>query len=92
MSMEPARDNDKIDQSAQIFNAFRDIAVATGGIVDSSANALSSFQKAVTASENYYLLYYSPKEYTADEKFKRIEVKVKGKNYKVFHREGYIAD
>ncbi len=92
MSMEPARDIDKIDQSAQIYNAFRDIAVATGGIVDSSANAESSFQKAVNASENYYLLYYTPKEYIADGKFRRIEVKVKGKNYKVFHRAGYIAD
>jgi VWFA-related protein len=91
-SMEPPRDNDKIDQSAQIFNAFREVAVATGGTVDSSANAEVSFQKAVIASENYYLVYYSPKKYIADGKFRRIEVKVKGKNYKVFHRAGYIAD
>lgn len=91
-SMEPPRDNDKIDQSAQIFNAFREVAAATGGTVDSSANAEVSFQKAVVASENYYLLYYTPKEYVADGKFRRIEVKVKGKNYKVYHRAGYIAD
>jgi hypothetical protein len=48
--------------------------------------------KVVNASENHYLLYYSPKEFIADGKFRRIEVKVKGKNYKVFHRAGYIAD
>jgi len=92
MNMEPARDNDKIGQSSQIYNAFRDVAVATGGSVESSTNAELSFQNAVNASENYYLLYYTPKEYTADGKFRRIEVKVKGKNYKVFHRAGYIAD
>jgi len=28
----------------------------------------------------------------ADGKFKKIEVKVKGKKYKVTHRAGYIAD
>jgi hypothetical protein len=48
--------------------------------------------KAVQDSENYYLLYYSPKNYTADGKFKKITVKVKGQNYRITHRSGYIAD
>jgi len=34
----------------------------------------------------------TPKNYMADGKFKKIEVKVKGKKYKVTHRAGYIAD
>lgn len=81
-----------IDQSEEIFGAFREMAEATGGITDSSANIASSFQRAALASENYYLLYYTPKNYRSDGKFKKIEVKIKGKNYKVTHRAGYIAD
>lgn len=80
------------DLSLGFFSAFKDIAEATGGIVDSSANAAASFKKAVNASENYYLLYYSPKNYVSNGKFKEIKVKVKGQRYKISHRAGYIAD
>ena len=78
--------------SGDIFSAFKDIAEATGGIVDSSTNAAASFKKAVVASENYYLLYYSPKNYVANGKFMEIKIKVKGQRYKISHRAGYIAD
>jgi VWFA-related protein len=80
------------DLSANFFSAFREIAQTTGGTVDSSANAASSFKKAVNAAENYYLLYYRPSDYKGDGKFKSIEVKVRGKNYRITHRAGYIAD
>jgi hypothetical protein len=78
--------------SSDVFNAFKTLADATGGTVDSSSNPEFLFEKAVEATENYYLLYYTPKNYVADGKFKKIEVKVKGKKYKVTHRAGYIAD
>jgi len=78
--------------SGEIFGAFNEVAKATGGITDSSANIASSFQRAVISSENYYLLYYAPKNYKADGKFKNIKVKVKGRNYRVTHRAGYLAD
>lgn len=81
-----------LDQSHEIFSAFREMAIATGGIMDSSANAAASFEKVVEASENYYLLYYSPKNYKADGKFRNIKVKVRGKNYRVTHRAGYLAN
>lgn len=80
------------DQSWDIFSAFKEIAQATGGFVDSSANAASLFKRAVDASENYYLLYYAPKNYKADGKFKKIKVKVKNKNYRISHRAGYLAN
>jgi hypothetical protein len=64
----------------------------TEGITDSSANLASSFERVALSSENYYLLYYSPENYMADGKFRKIEAKVKGKKYKVIHRAGYIAD
>jgi len=81
-----------MDQSYSVFNAFREVSATTGGIADSSANALASFQKAARAVENYYLIYYSPKDYKPDGKFRKIEVKVKNKRYRVTHRTGYFAD
>jgi VWFA-related protein len=80
------------DISADIFSAFNEIATTTGGLVISSANPYAAFRKASDASQNYYLLYYTPKDYASDGKFRNIRVKVKGKKYKVLHRAGYLAD
>jgi len=46
----------------------------------------------VTASKNYYLLYYVPANYQADGKFKEIKVTVKGRSYKISNRAGYFAN
>ena len=81
-----------MDQSSGIFAAFLEVARATGGIADSSANPLASFRKAVTASENYYLLYYSPSDRRADGRFRRINVRVKGRGLRITHRDGYYAN
>jgi VWFA-related protein len=81
-----------IDLSDSLFGAFREMSHASGGITESSANALAAFKKTVTASENYYLLYYVPSEYKADGKFKEIKVTVRGKHYQVSNRSGYIAN
>jgi VWFA-related protein len=80
------------DWSMQTFGALHEVAKATGGLTDTSANPAVSFQKASDATENYYLLYYTPKNLKADGKFRNIKVRVKGKNYKVTHRAGYFAD
>ena len=80
------------EESNDIYGAFRQMAQATGGFVDSSANPEYLFKQAVNVAESYYLLYYSPKNYVVDGKFKRIEIKVKGEKYKVTHRAGYFAD
>jgi VWFA-related protein len=81
-----------VDKSEDIFSAFNEIAQATGGITESSFNIGAAFQKAVDASENYYLLYYRPKDYKADGKFKEIKVTVKTGGYRVTHRAGYFAN
>jgi hypothetical protein len=60
--------------------------------VDSSANPLFLFRQAVEASETYYLLYYSPKDYKVDGRFRNIQVKVKNRDYRVIHRAGYFAN
>ena len=80
------------DLSASIYSLFREMAHTTGGISESSGNPLSAFRKAVAASENYYLLFYSPANYQADGKFQEIKVVVKGKQFRVTNRAGYFAN
>lgn len=80
------------ERSEDIFGAFREMADATGGFVDSSSNPASSFKRAVDASENYYLLYYLPQKYKKDGRFREIEVRVKEKKCRVIHRMGYFSN
>lgn len=80
------------EHSEGIFNAFKEIAEASGGFTESSSNPVFLLQKAVDASENYYLLYYSPANYKRDGKFKKIKVKIKNGNYRISHRAGYFAN
>ena len=81
-----------VESAMQSFRGFWEMAEITGGLKDTSANAAASFERAVDYSESYYLLYYSPKDYIADGKFKEIKIKVKGQNYRITHRSGYVAD
>lgn len=90
-AMDPRQDVTMVEHSEDIYSAFSEVAQATGGISESSANAAAAFEKAVNASENYYLIYYTPKNYKADGKFHKIMVKVKAGGYAVTHRAGYIA-
>ena len=83
---------DMLDTTASMFSTFMNLSEATGGMTQVTINPIASFKHAVEASENYYLLYYSPKAYKADGKFRKIKVKVKGKKCKVTHRAGYVAD
>jgi len=80
------------EHSEDIFAPFLEMSKATGGLAESSSNPQFLFEKAVEASENYYLVYYSPTNYRRDGKFKSIKVKVRGKNYRVTHRAGYFAN
>jgi hypothetical protein len=80
------------EHSEDIFNAFKEIAEASGEFTESSSNPVFLLQKAVDASENYYLLYYSPANYKRDGKFKKIKVKIKNGNYRISHRAGYFAN
>ena len=80
------------EQSEDFFRAFRETAKATGGVTDSSTNPSHSFLNALHATENYYILYYSPSNYKADGSYKKILVKVKKPGYKISFRQGYIAN
>ncbi len=78
--------------SDSTFSAFREMSKATGGFVETSGNPEYLFQEALDASENYYLLYYIPKNYQSDGKFRSIEVRVPARGARVVHRLGYFAE
>jgi hypothetical protein len=80
------------EQSEDIFAPFREMSLATGGFMASTANLEAAMREAVAASENYYLLYYTPRDYKADGTFRSLKVKVKGREVRISHRQGYIAD
>lgn len=80
-----------MDLSNSFFNAFREMADATGGLSISTKNAFAAFQQAHDASENYYLVYYTPKKKEKDGSFRRITVRVKEGGYHILHRAGYYA-
>ena len=77
--------------SGDIFKVFSEVAVSTGGIVETSQNPAAGFQKAAENSAHYYLLYYTPTNSTKDGSYRTIEVKVKNHNYKIQNRKGYFA-
>ena len=80
------------EHSEDVYQAFREIAAATGGIADASANMDRLLRKAADASERYYLLYFRPEGYASDGSFHEITVKVReGRGYRVSHRAGYFA-
>ena len=80
------------DLSADIYASFKEMAAATGGMIESTTNPNFALRQAAEASSNYYLLYYRPLDYRADGRFQKIEIRVKGEGLKVTHRSGYIAD
>ncbi len=80
------------ERSEDIYHIFKQMAQATGGLTESSANPTFVFKRAIEAFENYYLLYYTPANYKKDGKFKKIEVRVKNKKFTITHRAGYFAN
>jgi hypothetical protein len=68
------------------------ISRATGAIIDSSWSPEKNIKTILNSLDDYYLLYYSPKEYTGDGKYKRIEVRVNRENYRIAHRSGYFSN
>lgn len=80
------------ERTEDVFEPFREMSRATGGFTGTSANFGAIMRSAVSALENYYLLYYTPADYRSDGAFRNIEVRIKGGGYRLTHRAGYIAD
>ena len=79
------------EQSEDVFKLFSQVAVATGGIAETTQSPLAEIRAAVEAMEACYLLTYTPTPAVKDGTFRRISVRVKGKPYKVLYDQGYIA-
>ncbi|MBN1273010.1 MAG: tetratricopeptide repeat protein [Candidatus Aminicenantes bacterium] len=84
--------SDWYDMTPDTFQALMTLAEATGGLMESSYDGKDIFKKAFIAAENYYLLYYSPKNYQPDGNFRKINIKIKGGGFRILHRAGYFAD
>ncbi len=81
-----------VESSDDIFSAFKQMALATGGFIDSSSDPERAFRDALAAAESYYLIYYSPKNRSLDGEFRNIDVRVKTGSFRIIHRVGYFAD
>jgi hypothetical protein len=79
------------EQSEDVFKVFSQIAVATGGIAETTQNPVAEVGDALKAAETYYLLSYMPTPAAGAGAFKTITVKVRDKNYKILNRRGYIT-
>ncbi len=80
----------RVDLGQEFYQVFRELTVVTGGLLDTSANAAAAMRRAADAAENYYLLYYQPKAYKRDGRFKAIRVDVARPGLRVLYRNGYI--
>ena len=79
------------EQSEDLFRALSGAAEATGGTTDTSQNPAASLAKALKAAESSYLLFFSPATSAPPGTFIPIKVRVKGRDYRVTHRSGYVT-
>jgi hypothetical protein len=79
------------EQSEDIFKALSSISQATGGLTDSSQNPAASMKAALAATEACYVLYFTPSVSAPPGTFLNVDVKVKGRDYRVAYRAGYFA-
>jgi hypothetical protein len=83
------------EHSEDVYSAWKEISSATGGYFAASARPEILLKDAVAATENYYLIYYTPKNtaFTEEQKFRNISVRIKDRDgCRVFHRIGYYED
>jgi hypothetical protein len=61
-------------------------------LADAAASFPCLMERAATASERSYLLYYSPSDTVRDGRFRKIEVRVKNRDHRVSFMAGYFAN
>ncbi len=72
---------------------MEELARDTGGKAYYNSNGLSdAMAHAINNGSRYYTLAYSPGNKKMDGKFRKIQVKLLGDNYKLSYRQGYYAD
>jgi VWFA-related protein len=74
------------------FAAMSALASETGGEVIAGTNDMSkALSRAMQNGSHYYTLSYTPTNKDFDGKFRRIEVKLAGNQYRLAYRRGYYA-
>ncbi len=79
------------EQSEDIYRVLNGAAEATGGNTDTSQNPAVSLAKALKATELSYILLYTPATSAPRGTYLDLKVKVKGREYRVAHRSGYLT-
>jgi hypothetical protein len=79
------------EQSEDVYKMLSSAAEATGGDTDTSQNPAASLATALRATERSYLLLYAPSTAAPPGAFIGLEVRVKGQDYRVTHRSGYLT-
>jgi len=73
--------------------AMETIAEETGGRAFYNTNGLdAAMGKAIDEGSHYYTLAYAPTNAKNDSKYRRIEIKVPHRDYRLSYRRGYYAD
>ena len=72
--------------------AMEALAAATGGEAVASTNDMSgALARAIANGAHYYTISYAPTDATVDGKFRRIDIRVSDRKYKLAYRRGYYA-
>jgi VWFA-related protein len=78
--------------SLESHQGLRMLSSSTGGLaVVTRNNFTEGLQQILSANEGYYLLGYTPANDKFDNKFRKVEVKVRGDGLTLYSRRGYYA-
>jgi hypothetical protein len=77
------------EQSEDVFKALSQVSAATGGLVTTTENPDSALKEMFGAADRSYMLYFTPSAESKAAGFKKLEVRVKDKNYRIVTRAGY---
>lgn len=78
---------------AGAISGMEQLAASTGGKAYFNTNDLNgALHHAVDDGANYYTIGYSPAEKTADNSYRKIEIKLAHGRVNLTYRQGYIAD
>ena len=78
--------------SSDVFAVFREMAVATGGLAQSTTNPNFAVRASGRSLEQLLPALLPAREVPGRRRFQEITVKVRGEGLKVTHRMGYVAD
>jgi hypothetical protein len=81
--------NSRTIPKGDFFQAYRDLAITTGGIGAAASDPVAAMKLAAAAAETGYLLAFRASS-PPDASFKEITVTVEGSGLTVFHRAGYF--